>query len=364
MRTSERESPGSTGVLRVAKKVERHLGSDKETSVIAHEADLQAQVTCRLGDDSCASAHASTLERGVASRTRQDHGSILRLQQQYGNRYVQRVVAMARQPEDSGEVHPEVERDIQLARGGGQSLDGRAREEMESAFGTDFREVRIHTDAKAHQLNEELGAKAFATGRDIFFRRGHYSPASSSGRELLAHELTHVVQQRGSAVRSRLELRPADDPLEREADLLAEAALQHRLPETAIQRKCLACERLDNIEASTSSPSSLRECSVSPVPFHCPEFSQVEEAALECPSLPDPVGEWAQEQWLCEMRREPVGSNRRLLAIGAEGLSVKLLHQVLQNWICNPAAERFARHRLLNPSSDFYSEATRPKTSA
>jgi len=66
---------------------------------------------------------------------------------------------------------------------------------MEHALGADFRGVRLHTDEPADWLNRVLGARAFTTGRDIFFRRGEDATGAGSARALLAHELAHVVQQ-------------------------------------------------------------------------------------------------------------------------------------------------------------------------
>lgn len=71
---------------------------------------------------------------------------------------------------------------------------------MEQAFGADFSGVKVHTDTQADQLNQSIQAKAFTIGQDVFFRSGTYEPGSHGGQELLAHELTHVVQQSGSAV--------------------------------------------------------------------------------------------------------------------------------------------------------------------
>jgi hypothetical protein len=71
---------------------------------------------------------------------------------------------------------------------------------MEPVFGADFSQVRVHTDTQANTLNRTLSARAFTTGRDIFFRQGEYRPGSSTGQELIAHELTHVVQQGGAGV--------------------------------------------------------------------------------------------------------------------------------------------------------------------
>jgi hypothetical protein len=68
---------------------------------------------------------------------------------------------------------------------------------MEQAFGSDFNDVKIHTDTEADTLNRQLNAKAFTTGTDIFFRDGEYNPDFDGGKKLIAHELTHVVQQTG-----------------------------------------------------------------------------------------------------------------------------------------------------------------------
>ena len=97
-----------------------------------------------------------------------------------------------------------IESSINGARGGGHPLVDEVREPMERAFGADFSGVRAHTNAEADTLNRELSAKAFTTGHDVFFREGEYSPGSDSGRKLLAHELTHVVQQTGSRQPQRL----------------------------------------------------------------------------------------------------------------------------------------------------------------
>ncbi len=92
---------------------------------------------------------------------------------------------------------PNLEARIQSARRGGQSLAASTRAPMESTFGFDFSQVRVHADVQADQLNQSLQAHAFTTGQDIFFRQGKYNPGQPDGQELLAHELTHVVQQNG-----------------------------------------------------------------------------------------------------------------------------------------------------------------------
>src|SRR5687767_12102015 len=77
----------------------------------------------------------------------------------------------------------------------GMPLDSALRQEMERRFAHDFSRVRVHTGAAADQSAHDLSAHAYTLGRDIVFGRGRYAPESADGRQLLAHELTHVVQQ-------------------------------------------------------------------------------------------------------------------------------------------------------------------------
>ncbi len=139
---------------------------------------------------------------------------------------------------EGGQVPPEVEAAICRARAGGQPLEGALQEQMSASLGHDFSGVRVHTDSEADALNQQLHAKAFTTGSDIFFERGVYDPASSGGQELIAHELTHVVQQssgRVSGGRSGLTLRPAGDTFEQEADTLARQTTSTRLASEALR---------------------------------------------------------------------------------------------------------------------------------
>jgi len=97
--------------------------------------------------------------------------------------------------------------------------------------------VKVHADPQADSLNRSLSAKAFTTGSDIFFSQGTYNPATSGGKELLAHELTHVVQQGGATqssgaiqskankVQTKLKVGPAGDKYEQEADNVAQQVL-------------------------------------------------------------------------------------------------------------------------------------------
>jgi len=95
-----------------------------------------------------------------------------------------------------------VESSITSLRGGGKALSDRERAYFEPRFNTDFSNVRVHEGSQAGGLAETLRAKAFTVGSDIVFGRGEYSPGTAEGGRLLAHELTHVVQQKSSRPRN------------------------------------------------------------------------------------------------------------------------------------------------------------------
>ncbi|MFN8507105.1 MAG: DUF4157 domain-containing protein [Dehalococcoidia bacterium] len=93
----------------------------------------------------------------------------------------------------------------------------------EASLGTSFADVRVHRDAESDALNRAITAKAFTTGSDIFLREDQ----NPGDMNLMAHELTHVVQQRGGGggVSRMLTVGAADDPFEREADSVADAVV-------------------------------------------------------------------------------------------------------------------------------------------
>jgi peptidoglycan hydrolase-like protein with peptidoglycan-binding domain len=92
-------------------------------------------------------------------------------------------------------------------KGKGMPMSPDTKRFMEKKFGSDFSKVRIHTDQKAQMMNKKIRSKAFAHGFDIFFNQGQYQPETKAGKHLLAHELTHTIQQKGiikKAVQSKL----------------------------------------------------------------------------------------------------------------------------------------------------------------
>jgi hypothetical protein len=162
---------------------------------------------------------------------------LLRLQRQAGNAVVSRLVQdgavqrqeldeeelqMSRDPAaptvgpEGGSLSPSVETRINAARAGGSGLNQATRSHMEAAFGTSFADVRVHHDGESDALARSMTARAFTTGSDVFLRRD----ANPGDTRLIAHELTHVVQQR-SMGGGEMTVRPAGDIYEQQADAVA-----------------------------------------------------------------------------------------------------------------------------------------------
>ena len=97
----------------------------------------------------------------------------------------------------------DLENKLNNTSGGGFPLPESTLGFMESRFGADFSDVRVHTDSTAVDMNQSIQAQAFTQGQDIYFNSGKYSPDSNEGKSLLAHELTHVLQQRGDDIAAK-----------------------------------------------------------------------------------------------------------------------------------------------------------------
>ena len=123
----------------------------------------------------------------------------------------------------------------ELASRSGAELPANVRQPLESQFDADFSQVRVHSDRAAAQATSALGARAFTVGRHIAFNQGEYKPASAAGQRLLAHELTHVVQQSGASVGRAVFKRDAGQ--EHEADTAADRTVQGRTVPTGALTK-------------------------------------------------------------------------------------------------------------------------------
>lgn len=121
-----------------------------------------------------------------------DAASVLRLQRAAGNQSVGALLGAER--EEASPVH-----DV-IGSGGGTPLDADTRASMEAALGGDFGDVKVHTDAAAGESARAVGAHAYTVQNQVVFGSGAYAPNTDAGRQTLAHELTHVMQQREGAV--------------------------------------------------------------------------------------------------------------------------------------------------------------------
>jgi hypothetical protein len=129
-----------------------------------------------------------------------------------GSGTIQTKPQIQRSGNGSAQASPELSQQIQSSNGKGQALPKDTQQELGSKIGADFSNVNIHTDSNAVQMNKDLGAKAFTNGNDVYFNEGNYNPKSSEGKYLLAHELTHTIQQSGGDVKRKIQR--DGDPIE------------------------------------------------------------------------------------------------------------------------------------------------------
>jgi hypothetical protein len=175
-------------------------------------------------------------------------GGLAELQRKVGNQAVQRLVQ--RSGGEASEIDDETTNRINSERGGGQPLDTNLQQEMGGSLGADFSDVKVHTGAESDSLNKDLGARAFTTGKDIFFKEGAYDPGSSQGKELVAHELTHVVQQGTGAVggEGRMKVNQPGDSFEQEADSVAQQATGAGAQSAQLKEEELTAQRQEEEE--------------------------------------------------------------------------------------------------------------------
>ena len=160
---------------------------------------------------------------------------VLDLQRAVGNAGVTSMLE-----EDRSPVHD-------VISSGGRPLEPNVRDDMETRLGHDFGDVRVHDDGAAHDSATAVNAHAYTVGSNVVFQRDKYDPSSSDGRTMLAHELTHVVQQRsgpvdGTSAPGGIKVSDPSDRFEREAAATAERAMSAPVtvpapgPATSVQR--------------------------------------------------------------------------------------------------------------------------------
>ncbi len=187
-----------------------------------------------------------------------DHASLLALQRSAGNAGVVQLLADDGADEAGSSVHEVV------GSGGGAPLDERTRSDMEGRFGQSFEDVRVHTDAKASSSAASVGANAYTVGSDIVFGSGQFDTSSATGQRTLAHELTHVVQQRSGPVDGTegpggVRLSDPGDRFERAADATAAEMMAStttapagQTAEAAVQRELVDDEETPGTAVQTT----------------------------------------------------------------------------------------------------------------
>ena len=153
-----------------------------------------------------------------------------------------------RNSDGGGEASSSFESSLEASKGGGEPMSSDTQSDMEGRFGADFSDVRVHTGNESAQMNQDIGARAFTHGSDIYFNSGEYQPESSGGKHLLAHELTHTVQQGGASVQAQRSvsarappmIQPELDTVQREEEM-SEEELQEQL-ESATEDRVAAID--------------------------------------------------------------------------------------------------------------------------
>jgi hypothetical protein len=202
-----------------------------------------------------------------------------------------------------------IENKLNSSKNGGSPLQETTKTEMESGFGADFSKVRVHSDANAVQMNKELGSQAFANGNNVYFNEGKYNPNSQDGKHLLAHELTHTVQQGASKPAVQAKLTPEADkqnpvptpktetPIKAEAETKkAEApksTTENKTPNTVLNATPAAATQEEKLpENGNAAPNS--EANVDPTN---PATTAPNDAKTtqETPAVEEKIGEAGKE---------------------------------------------------------------------
>jgi hypothetical protein len=205
------QAKASTNEDLQSQPVQRKSGN-RLKAIAAERMAIQAKLAIGEPNDKYeqeADATAARVVQQINSSTPSQSQPVQRQEMAEDEELQMKPIVQRRENIGGGEASTDLECSIQSARGGGQSLDANLQQSMGQAMGADFSGVKVHTDSQSDQLNKSIQAKAFTTGQDLFFRQGAYEPSSRGGQELIAHELTHVVQQNGGAVQ-RSHVAPSD----------------------------------------------------------------------------------------------------------------------------------------------------------
>jgi len=187
---------------RTTPRVQASLKVSSPRDPAEKEADATARKIMRMAVPESSVAYLRTESGGVFRQVKGEEKE--KTLQRFESPYIARFAGCTpmRKAEGQPNVASNVAAEIQSSTAGGSPLPLSVRRFMEPRFRADFSKVRIHTDAKAAKLNRQVNARAFAVGNSIFFGESKFKPDTHEGRELIAHELTHTIQQGAALQRS------------------------------------------------------------------------------------------------------------------------------------------------------------------
>lgn len=222
----------------------------REPIVRSHDTDIE-QVGRTHDSTTRSEEHADLASKALSDGrpSALDRPSVVHLQASAGNASVSRLLADEEGPTKVKSV---------IGSGGGERMDDRTAQHMEERFGEDFSGVRIHRDARAADSARAVNAHAYTVGNEIVFQSGRYDPDSETGRRTLAHELTHVVQQRagpvdGTPVGGGIRVSHPSDTFEQAASHNAERLMSSASPEPIAPARVAPVQR-DAIDQGATAP--------------------------------------------------------------------------------------------------------------
>jgi hypothetical protein len=201
--------------------------------------------------------------------------AVMHLQRAAGNDSVSSLLG-AEQEEEPSPV-----RDV-IGSSSGQPLERSTRQFMEGRMGQDFGDVRVHTDAKASDSARSVSAQAYTVGNDIVFQSGTYAPDTDTGRHVLAHELTHVVQQRsgpvdGTPAAGGIKISHPSDSFEQSAERNAGEVMSQTPPPPVAEASAVAAGPVQRTEEAPAQPAMAGEPEVQGMFVQRAEGEEAEE---------------------------------------------------------------------------------------
>lgn len=186
------------GLLQSKEEVQQKSISENITSIQSKEIKEEEPVQKKADkkeEEKSVQTKAEEKEEPVQKKTEEKEEQVQKKTEEKEEPVQKKAESTGRFIQKKEEKEPTSTVEKNLKKGGGNSLDRDIQLEMENSFGVDFSPIRIHTDDNAAKMCQEMGAQAFTNGVDIYFNKGKYNPNSVQGKKLLAHELTHTIQQ-------------------------------------------------------------------------------------------------------------------------------------------------------------------------